>query len=228
MGKIVLCYGGWGGQWSWELVAPELVKLGHEVRTPDLPLETLAGDTAAVQAAADDLGGPVVVAGWSYGGMVITGLDLPAGSHLLYIAAFMPDEGQSILSMTQDREQSPFMQSLLFKDDGTVMVDESQATPLLWPDAPPDVAARFAAEVAKRPQAAGTVGEPPGRIAWKDVTSTYLLCTKDLAILPDLQRDMAAHATEIVEWDCSHGPPVSRPGELVALLDKLAASIRTA
>jgi pimeloyl-ACP methyl ester carboxylesterase len=53
------------------------------VLTPELHRGSLAGDTAAVQAAVDELGGSAVVCGWSYGGAVITGLDLGAGSHLV-------------------------------------------------------------------------------------------------------------------------------------------------
>jgi pimeloyl-ACP methyl ester carboxylesterase len=222
MANIVLCYGGWGGQWSWDLVAPELRRLGHEVRTPDLPLETLAGDTAAVQAAVDELGGPVLVAGWSYGGMVITGLELPVGSHLVYIAAFMPDEGESLDAIVSGSPPSPFLQVLQFNEDGTVTVPADKATEPLWPDAPADVAARAATAVASRAQAVGTMSELPERIAWKSTPSTYLLCTKDQAILPEDQRRMATHATEIVEWDCSHSPSLARPAELVALLDALA------
>ena len=54
--------------------------------------------------------------------------------------------------------------------------------------------------------------------AWKSIPSTYVVCGKDRAISPSVQRVMAARADEMVEWDCDHSPFLTRPGDLAALL----------
>jgi pimeloyl-ACP methyl ester carboxylesterase len=50
------------------------------------------------------------------------------------------------------------------------------------------------------------------------VPSTYVVCTHDHAISPSLQRAMAAHAQEVVEWDSDHSPFLTRPTQLAELL----------
>ncbi len=108
--NIVLVHGAWGGSWSWERVVPLLEANGHQVVAVDLPtIEAdpndppgLYDDAAAVGEAIDSLDGPVVLAGHSYGGMVITAA--AAGrddvERLVYVCAFMPDAGESLFSLT--------------------------------------------------------------------------------------------------------------------------------
>jgi len=222
MGNIVLVHDAWGGAWCWDAVAPELRGRGHEVRTPELHRGSLAGDTAAVQADVDELAGPAVVVGWSYGGMVITGLELSPGSRLVYVAAFMADDGETPFELGT-RVSTALNEVIQPNEDGTVSLvgNGTAIDDALWADAPAAEAAR--ARAALRPQAIAALTEPPGRIAWKDVPSAYLLCRQDRALHPDTQRAFAARASEVVEWDASHSPVLSRPAELAVLLDKLAS-----
>ena len=220
MGNVVLVHGGWGGGWCWERVAPGLRDRGHTVLTPDLHRGSLAADTAAVQEAVDGYGGPTVVCGWSYGGAVITGLELGPASHLVYLTAFVPDANESCASAIATAP-SLLGSAIRPQDDGTAVIDPTLVDAALWADAPADVAA--AARQRLVPQAVAGFTESPARQAWKTVPSTYVLCTQDQAITPDLQRRMAERCREVVEWDCSHSPMLSRPADVVALLDKLAS-----
>ena len=96
--NIVLVHGVWADGSSWSKVIPILENAGHRVIAVQLPLSSLADDVATVKRAIDLVGGPVTLVGHSYGGFVITN----AGSNntnvtgLVYVAAFAPDEGQSI------------------------------------------------------------------------------------------------------------------------------------
>ena len=65
-------------------------------------------------------------------------------------------------------------------------------------------------------------GEPQTKTGWKEHPSTYILTTEDLVFSPELQRRMAAHATEVVEVDAGHIPLLSRPAELAAAIAKAA------
>ena len=59
-------------------------------------------------------------------------------------------------------------------------------------------------------------------VAWRERPSTYVLCTDDRAVLPALQRNLAARCDDVVEIDASHSPFVSRPDEVTTLLADLA------
>src|SRR5215213_2336193 len=103
---LVLVHGAGGGAWTWELVIVALDELGCAHRELDLPSSSaspppdagVASDVAAVRAVLDELAGPVVLVGVSYGGVVISAaaVDHPAVAQLVYVAAFMPEAGVPI------------------------------------------------------------------------------------------------------------------------------------
>ena len=96
--NIVLVHGGWGDGSAWSKEIPILQNAGLKVIAVQLPLHSLADDVATVKRAIDHIGGPVILVGHSYGGAVITnaGYNNPKVTGLVYIAAFAPDEGQSL------------------------------------------------------------------------------------------------------------------------------------
>src|SRR5919198_5441438 len=96
--NIVLVHGGWGDGSSWTQEIPILAKAGHRVIAVQLPLHSLSDDVATVKRAIDFIGGPVILVGHSYGGAVITNAayNNPNVKGLVYVAAFAPQEGQSI------------------------------------------------------------------------------------------------------------------------------------
>ena len=68
-----------------------------------------------------------------------------------------------------------------------------------------------------------TLGDSPTAVAWRERPSTYVVCTDDLAVHPDLQRAMARRCTTTVEWPTSHSPFLSAPERFVGLLAALVA-----
>src|ERR687891_2280592 len=115
--NIVLVHGLWADGSSWSKVIPTLEKAGHKVIAVQLPLHSLADDVATVKRAIDLVGGPTILVGHSYGGEVITnaGYNNPNVKGLVYIAAFAPDEGQSLSSFV---DPAKFPKELFLVDSG--------------------------------------------------------------------------------------------------------------
>jgi pimeloyl-ACP methyl ester carboxylesterase len=69
-----------------------------------------------------------------------------------------------------------------------------------------------------------TLGDGPTAVAWRERPSTYVVCSEDLAVHPDLQRAMARRCTTAVEWPTSHSPFLSAPERFVSLLSDLVGA----
>ena len=91
---VILVHGAWADGSSWAKVIPLLAARGHSVTALQLPLTSLGDDVATVKRAIALASGPIILAGHSYGGAVISeaGND-PKVEALVYIAAFAPDAG---------------------------------------------------------------------------------------------------------------------------------------
>ena len=215
-----MVHGAWIDSSCWSLVAAPLRDRGHRVELAELHRGTLAADTRAAQEVVDGLGGPVVVCGWSYAGMEITGLELPPGSHLVYLCAFMPDEGESA-TLLNLRHPGDVMTVVQADDAGDTFLAGDEIDELVWADAPLDLAR--AARAALRSQALQTMLDTPARVAWRDTPSTSVMTREDRTMNTELQREMAPRAKHVVEWDTSHSPVLSRPDLVVDLLDSLAS-----
>jgi len=218
MGDVVLVHGAFIDSSCWDSVARELRERGHRVAAVDLHQGTLAADTLVVQQAVDSFGGEVVACGWSYGGMVITGLAVPPGSHLVYLCSFMPDEGECMSALLDGH--TDLDRVLQVDDSGDFLLAGEEVDEIVWADA--DAELRVTARASLRIQATQSTLDTPARVSWRDVPSTFVIGTRDRCIHVDFQREMAQRASEVVEWDTSHSPPLSRPDLVVHLLDRLA------
>lgn len=224
MGSIVLVHGAWHGPWCWDQVASGLRERGERVETPELHRGSLSADTAAVQEAIDGLGGDVVVCGHSYGGAVISGLRPDGLSHMVFLAALVLDSGESVLSRSSGAPATILSDSMTLSEDGTSTVVADRIAGIFYGDCAPD--AQQAAQARLQPQAMACFQETSGPAAWRQVDSTYVVCQKDQAIHPELQRAMAALTTRQVEWPTSHSPFLSQPDRVVDLLAGLVRAGR--
>ena len=213
--SVVLVHGLWHDPAHFDLVAAPLRAAGVEVAVPELHRGSLAADTAAVQAVVDEMAAPPVVLGHSYGGSVITGLTGVA--HLVYVAAFVPDHGESAASL--GGPDAPVGAVVRRRPDGWSEVDPDRAAQALYADCPDDLAAWALALL--RPQAPGCARGVPERTAWRTTASTYAVCTQDRAVEPDLQRRLARRCTTSREWPTSHSPFISRPDLVLDVLDEV-------
>jgi pimeloyl-ACP methyl ester carboxylesterase len=235
---VVLVHGAWHGAWCWDRVVDGLAARGVDAVAIDLPghgastepLGDLHSDAAALSRALDALDGPVVLCGHSYGGAVIgeSAVGHPNVRHLVFLAALMLDEGESCSqSVTPPPTGTPGRESELaaamrFSDDGAaVSIDPVAGRTIFFHDCT-DVDTDWA--IARLgPQPAITLQQPVPAPAWRDLPSTYVVCTDDQAIPMWMQYAFAARATNSVEWPTSHSPFLSQPDLLVELLADLAA-----
>src|SRR5262249_17317724 len=151
---------------------------------------SLAGDVAVTKRALGGLAGPALLVGHSYGGVVITEAGAaPNVAGLVYIAAFAPDQGESVSSLIQNPPPGAPVPRILPAQDGFLLLDQDKFAASFAADVPPE-AAKFMAD-AQVPWGVealnGTVTKP----AWKSKPSWYLVTTSDKMIPPPAQRAMA-------------------------------------
>src|SRR4051794_10356499 len=99
---IVLVHGAFAESASWDGVVDRLLDAGHPVIAVANPLRGLASDAQSVSDVVRSVEGPVVLAGHSYGGAVISNVDPRAGeiAGLVYVAGFAPLPGESCFELT--------------------------------------------------------------------------------------------------------------------------------
>lgn len=226
--NVVLVHGGFVDGSGWEGVHRILKRDGFNVTVVQNPTISLAGDVAVTKRALAALGGPAILVGHSYGGVVIT----EAGSHpnvagLVYIAAFAPDKGESVSSLIANPVPGAPVPPILPPQDGFLFLDRVKFAASFAADVNADTAAFMAdAQVPWGLEAlGGTISEP----AWKTKSSWYLVSTDDRMIPPDAQRAMSKRAgSTVVEVKGSHSVYVSQPEPVAQLIEQAAKSLALA
>ncbi len=222
---VILVHGAWHGPWAWSEVVERLSGEGIRSVALDLPskgsdtaaLGDMHGDAEVVRAAVAEAGAPALVVAHSYGGLPVS--EGAAGAaHLLYVAAFMLEQGESLLGLRGGVDPDWWITS----DDGrTVFPDDPKH--VFYADCPPEVAERAAAALV--PQNKEVFRQELGSAAWKTVPSTYVVCERDNAIPPALQEVMAQRAGTVSRMDASHSPFLSRPDEVTAIIQETLAVV---
>src|SRR5260221_10835239 len=112
--NIVLVHGAWADGSCWSGVIERLQADGHEVIAPQFPETSLAADVARLRGVLARQDGPTIVAGHSYGGQIMTALgnDAPNVAGPVYIAAFAPDQGESLGALLRGRPPAPSLPHL--------------------------------------------------------------------------------------------------------------------
>jgi pimeloyl-ACP methyl ester carboxylesterase len=226
--NVVLVHGGFVDGSGWEGVHKILRKDGFSVTIVQNPTLSLAGDVAVTKRALAALGGPAILVGHSYGGVVITeaGND-PNVAGLVYIAAFAPDKGESVSSLIKDPPAGAPVPPILPPQEGFLFLDRAKFRASFAADVDEDAAAFMAdAQVPWGVEALGGAVTAP---AWKSKPSWYLVTTEDKMIPPDAQRAMSKRAgSTVVEVKGSHSVYVSKPRDVAELIEKAAKSLALA
>ncbi len=221
---VVLVHGAWHGSWCWHKVVDGLRDRGVPVVAVDLPLTSLHDDVDATTKALDEIDGPIVLCGHSYGGAVITEAGRhPAVEHLVYVTAFTVDEGESPSRAAPDSNApaTELNDAIVVSEDGAWLTLAHERLPNgLYHDCSEEDTAFALARL--RPIAMSCVTTPAGVPAFRTTPSTYAVCTDDRAVHPELQRAMAARCTSVVEWPTAHSPFFNRPDLVVDLLAERA------
>lgn len=223
---IVLVHGFWGGAAHWAGVIVELRKRGYEsLHAVENPLTSLAEDAARTRQMVNQVDGPVLLVGHSYGGAVITEAgDLPNVVGLVYIAAFAPDAGESPGAISQEFPPDA-IENLAPDSDGYLWIKQDKFHESFCQDVSADEGLVMA--VTQKAPLASTFGDNVSAPAWKAKPSWYQVSTEDHMINPDNQRRMAARMNprKTIELAAGHASLASRPAEVVDLIDEAATSL---
>jgi pimeloyl-ACP methyl ester carboxylesterase len=227
---IVLVHGAFADASSWNGVIERLQQQGWTVVAPANPLRGVAADSAYLASVVNQLDGPVLLAGHSYGGAVITNAatDATGVVGLVYVAAFAPDEGEVLGDVAASSKDSVLMTAQIQRDYPAgrggetapeFLVDPARFREVFAADLPAEQAPVLAAT--QRPVAAAAFSDVSGPPAWKSLPSWAVVATADKAAGTDVVRSMAQRAgAEIVEVEASHVVMVSQPQAVTDLILK--------
>ena len=228
---IVLVHGAFAESSSWNGVIAVLQQRGYTVISVANPLRGLREDAAYLRSVIDSLPGPVLVAGHSYGGSVMSEAadGAPNVTALVYIASFNLEVGESTADLVAKYpggelgaalEPMPFL--LPNGDVGSdLYIRQDQFRAVFAADVPQDVADLMAAT--QRPIASTALEDKATKAAWKTIPSWTMVTLQDLAIPTYSMHFMAARAgSTTVEIDASHAVAVSQPGAVADLIDTAA------
>ncbi|MFH8291945.1 alpha/beta fold hydrolase [Streptomyces sp. NPDC018059] len=234
---VVLIHGAFADASSWSGVVRRLQHGGHRVLAPALPLRGLKSDAAYIRSVLDSVTGPVVLVGHSYGGAVISqaAADAPHVKALVYIAAFVPDIGESALGLTDKYPGSTLGQATATQTyplpgggEGTELVIKKELFREQFAAGVPTKTAQVMA-AGQRPIALAALQEPATAAAWKKIPSWYLVATGDRNIPPAAERWMARRArARTVTVRAPHAVSVSDPGPVTDLILHASRAVRAA
>lgn len=230
---VVLVHGAFAESSSWNGVVADLKHRGYSVIAVANPLRGLKEDADYLRSVMDSLPGPVVIAGHSYGGSVMSeAAEGAAGvAALVYIASFNLEVGESTAELAgkfPGGELGPALHSVPFPVPGggtgtDLYIQQDKFREVFAADVAPDIAELMAAT--QRPIAASALEDNATKAAWKTIPSWTMVTTQDLAIPPDSMRYMADRAgSTTVEIDASHAVTVSNPGAVAELIDAAASA----
>jgi pimeloyl-ACP methyl ester carboxylesterase len=224
--NIVLIHGAWADGSSWSGVIERLQAAGYHVTAPQFPLTSLADDVARLRQVLDLQDGPVIVAGHSYGGQVITSLGPDAANvaGLVYIAAFGLDQGESLGALLAQGPPTPALAHLLTDSRGFAWLPEDDFVRYFAADVDP-ARARVMSAV-QQPLATAAFSDVMGVPAWKTLPSWYLVAADDQALPPDAERQFAARmGATTIEIPASHVAMVSHPADVAQLIQTAAQTV---
>ena len=232
---VVLVHGAFADAASWNGVVEQLQQQGCTVVAAANPLRGIAADAAYVASVIAQTPGPVLAVGHSYGGAVITNAAAKTDNvvGLVYVAAFAPDEGETLGGIEADSKDSVLNTALVQlqyptgQDSETAVefaIDPEKFHDAFAADLPAEQTAVMAAT--QRPVAELAFSEPNGEPAWKKLPSWAVVSTGDKAAGTDVVRSMAERAgATITEAEGSHVIMVSRPQAVAeAILTAVAAA----
>jgi pimeloyl-ACP methyl ester carboxylesterase len=244
MARFVLVHGAFAGAWAWGPLTGELEAAGHTVEALDLPgsgedhtpeadvtLEACAERLCELLRARDE---PAIVVPNSMGGVITTQAAARCPERvaaIVYVAAFVPEDGESLLDLTRLPEGAgdQVQANVVIEGDPPVatMPDEA-STDALYGCCSEEVADWAVAH--QRPQAVAPYATPVSLDAgdpFDAIPRSYVLCKRDRAIPPALQRRMVAEnpCVDVVELDTDHSPMLSATNELAAALDRFTAAL---
>ena len=225
---VVLVHGAFADAGSWAPVTERLVAAGVPVTAIVNPLRGIKHDAAYVASAINQIPGPVLAVGHSYGGAVITNA-VPQTRNvvgLVYVAAFAPDEGETLADIVSRSQDSVVLTATLEKQfpigqgpqtAAELIIDPARFREVFTADLPQLESDVYG--LSQRPIAASAFGDQTGHPAWKDLPSWAAVGTADKAAGTDVVRSMAQRAgAKITEIEGSHVIMISQPDAVTEVI----------
>ena len=230
---VVLVHGAFADASGWNGVIERLRADGVQVTAPPNPLRGISIDAPYIASRLEQIPGPVLAVGHSYGGAVITNAATKAKNvvGLVYVAAFAPDEGELLGDIESDSKDSVLNTALMPLQyptgEGTAVefaIDPAKFHDAFAADLPAEQTAVMAAT--QRPVSELAFSDPTGVPAWKNLPSWAVVATGDKAAGSDVVRSMAERAgATITEVEGSHVIMMSQPKAVAdVILTALAAT----
>ena len=229
---IVLVHGAYADSSSWNGSITELRRAGHRVLAAANPLRGIEADAEYLRSVLDSIDGPIVLAGHSYGGVVMShaAAGNPNVTALVFVASFLAEPGETLVQLVEKfpgAELGSAAQPVPYPTpDGEMApelyIDQERYPALFAGDVDVETAQQMA--VAQRPLALAAFEAPSTRAAWTSIPSWVLLARQDLAVPTELSRWMAERAgAQVVEVDASHAVTVSQPSVVTEVILEAAA-----
>jgi pimeloyl-ACP methyl ester carboxylesterase len=231
---IVLVHGAFADASSWNGVIERLQQQGYTVIAPPNPLRGVAADSAYIASLLGQIDGPVLLGGHSYGGAVITNAatNAPNVIGLVYVAAFAPEEGETLDAIENGSKDSVLNSALIQytypagpgQTSVEFAINSAQIREAFAADLPPETTALMAAT--QRPAAAAAFSDVSGPPAWKKLPSWSVVATGDKAAGADVVRSHAQRAgADIIEIEGSHVIMISQPQAVTDHIVKAARAV---
>jgi pimeloyl-ACP methyl ester carboxylesterase len=220
--NIVLVHGAFADGSGWQGVYKFLTQDSFHVSVVANPLTGFTDDVAAVKRVIDRQDGPVILVGHSYGGAVITeaGND-PKVVGLVYIAAFMPDSGETLIDLIKAGLSAPTSGVLPPDANGFLWYDKATFHASFCADLPDSLAA-FMAD-SQVPLAASVFGASVNHPAWKTKKTWYVVANQDHELSPEKERFLAKRAgASTIGLDGSHVVFISQPKTVASIIETAA------
>ena len=231
---IVLIHGAFADGGSWGPVTKVLLDQGHTVLVPPVFNRSLIGDSAYIKSFVEQIDGPVILAGHSYGGAVITVAGVAENVvGLVYVSGYALDEGESLGELQGRFPDSELAANLVYApypidgaDPGTDVSVTIDAFPAVFAGGlDPEIAKVLA--VSQRPLAAVAFSETAPVAAWKTKPSWGIVSANDHTINPDVERFgyTRAGARTVIELDAPHLVMQTKPAEVAKFITDAIADL---
>jgi pimeloyl-ACP methyl ester carboxylesterase len=226
--NIVLVHGAWADGSSWSKLIPLLQAKGLHVVAAQNPLSSIADDVASTNRLINAQDGPVLLVGHSYGGAVITEAgNNPKVIGLVYVAAFAPDEGETLAGMAQKYPPTPAFQEIQPIEDGFLLLTPKGIMESFAQDlTPADKSLVLATQGATQ---SAILGTPIKKAAWHNKPSWFVIAANDRAISPEQEKATAERmGAKTITLPTSHLPMLSQPQKVADFVIEAVTSLSNA
>jgi pimeloyl-ACP methyl ester carboxylesterase len=223
--NVVLVHGAWADGSSWSKVIPLLQAKGLHAVAVQNPLSSIADDVASTNRLINAQDGPVLLVGHSYGGAVITEAgNNPKVAGMVYVAAFAPEEGETLGGMAQKFPATPVFGEIQPIEDGYLLLTRKGVFDFFAQDlAPTEKELVLAAQGATQ---GAILSTPITKAAWHSKPSWFVIASNDQTISPEQEASTAKRmGAKTLTVASSHVPMLSHPEQVAKFVIEAAASV---